>query len=156
MYAQAYFDYDSKKSGGVTISHLRFGHSPIRSTYLISQANFVACHCTAYIYESTNKIKVCGTDWRSVQKRKWEIVTPPGASWSHNQSIPEHYISVLSANDLDEVLVGTYSTICTKTPELTVCSSFRSSNRDFSLIFPEKICNPSSVIPIDLNLGFCS
>ena len=51
MYAQAYFDYDSKKSGGVTISHLRFGHSPIRSTYLISQANFVACHCTAYIYK---------------------------------------------------------------------------------------------------------
>ncbi|SCW30064.1 pyruvate-ferredoxin/flavodoxin oxidoreductase [Lachnospiraceae bacterium C10] len=51
MFAQAYFDYDSKKSGGVTISHLRFGHTPIRSTYLISQANFVACHCTAYIYK---------------------------------------------------------------------------------------------------------
>ena len=51
MYAQAYFDYDSKKSGGVTISHLRFGHTPIKSTYLISQANFVACHCTAYIYK---------------------------------------------------------------------------------------------------------
>ena len=51
MYAQAYFDYDSKKSGGVTISNLRFGHTPIRSTYLISQANFVACHCTAYIYK---------------------------------------------------------------------------------------------------------
>ena len=49
MYAQAYFDYDSKKSGGVTISHLRFGQSPIRSTYLISKANFVACHCPAYI-----------------------------------------------------------------------------------------------------------
>ncbi|MBO6215167.1 MAG: pyruvate:ferredoxin (flavodoxin) oxidoreductase [Lachnospiraceae bacterium] len=51
MYAQAYFDYDSKKSGGVTISHLRFGHTPIHSTYLINQANFVACHCTAYIYK---------------------------------------------------------------------------------------------------------
>lgn len=51
MYAQAYFDYDSKKSGGVTVSHLRFGHTPIRSTYLISQANFVACHCQAYIYK---------------------------------------------------------------------------------------------------------
>ena len=44
MYAQAYFDYDSKKSGGVTMSHLRFGHSPIKSTYLIRTANFVACH----------------------------------------------------------------------------------------------------------------
>ncbi|MGP1349769.1 MAG: pyruvate:ferredoxin (flavodoxin) oxidoreductase [Stomatobaculum sp.] len=49
MYAQAYFDYDSKKSGGVTISHLRFGHNPIKSTYLIHQANFVACHNPAYI-----------------------------------------------------------------------------------------------------------
>ena len=51
MYAQAYFDYDSKKSGGVTISHLRFGKDPIRSTYLINKANFVACHCPAYIHK---------------------------------------------------------------------------------------------------------
>ncbi len=49
MYAQAYFDYDSKKSGGVTMSHLRFGKKPIKSTYLIRQANFVACHNPAYI-----------------------------------------------------------------------------------------------------------
>ena len=49
MYAQAYFDYDSKKSGGVTMSHLRFGHTPIKSTYLIKQANFVACHNPAYV-----------------------------------------------------------------------------------------------------------
>ncbi|MBQ7535990.1 MAG: pyruvate:ferredoxin (flavodoxin) oxidoreductase, partial [Stomatobaculum sp.] len=49
MYAQAYFDYDSKKSGGVTMSHLRFGKKPIKSTYLIHQANFVACHMPAYI-----------------------------------------------------------------------------------------------------------
>ena len=49
MYAQAYFDYDSKKSGGVTMSHLRFGKSPIKSTYLIKQANFVACHNPSYV-----------------------------------------------------------------------------------------------------------
>ena len=49
MYAQAYFDYDSKKSGGVTMSHLRFGHSPIKSTYLIHKANFVACHNPSYV-----------------------------------------------------------------------------------------------------------
>ena len=48
-YAQAYFDYDSKKSGGVTISHLRFGDSPIKSTYLINKADFVACHMPAYV-----------------------------------------------------------------------------------------------------------
>ena len=49
MYAQAYFDYDSKKSGGVTMSHLRFGKSPIKSTYLIKKANFVACHNPSYV-----------------------------------------------------------------------------------------------------------
>ncbi|MBR5301102.1 MAG: 2-oxoacid:acceptor oxidoreductase family protein, partial [Bacteroidales bacterium] len=48
-FAQAYFDYDSKKSGGVTISHLRFGDKKIQSTYLINQANFVACHTPAYV-----------------------------------------------------------------------------------------------------------
>ncbi len=50
-YVQAYFDYDSKKSGGVTISHLRFGDQPIRSSYLIDKADFVACHMPAYIYK---------------------------------------------------------------------------------------------------------
>lgn len=51
MFAQAYFAYDSKKSGGVTISHLRFGKKAIRSTYLISRANFVACHNPAYVHK---------------------------------------------------------------------------------------------------------
>ena len=49
MYAQAYFDYDSKKSGGVTMSHLRFGKKAIKSTYLIHKANFVACHNPSYV-----------------------------------------------------------------------------------------------------------
>ena len=49
MYAQAYFDYDSKKSSGVTMSHLRFGKKPIKSTYLIHKANFVACHNPSYV-----------------------------------------------------------------------------------------------------------
>ncbi|AIF50617.1 pyruvate:ferredoxin (flavodoxin) oxidoreductase [Pelosinus sp. UFO1] len=49
MYAQAYFAYDSKKSGGVTISHLRFGKSPIKSPYLINKANFIACHNQSYV-----------------------------------------------------------------------------------------------------------
>jgi pyruvate-ferredoxin/flavodoxin oxidoreductase len=48
-YAQAYFVYDSKKSGAITISHLRFGKQPIRSTYLISQAQFVACHQPVFL-----------------------------------------------------------------------------------------------------------
>lgn len=50
LYAQAYFSYDSKKSGGVTISHLRFGKKQIKSPYLINQADFIACHNQAYVY----------------------------------------------------------------------------------------------------------
>ena len=63
MYAQAYFDYDSKKSGGVTVSHLRFGHSPIKSTYLVNKANFVACHNESYLskYHMVEDLKDGGT-----------------------------------------------------------------------------------------------
>ncbi|NCB99190.1 MAG: pyruvate:ferredoxin (flavodoxin) oxidoreductase [Clostridia bacterium] len=63
MYAQAYFHYDSKKSGGVTQSHLRFGKKPIRSTYLVKTADFVACHNEAYInlYDMLDDIKEGGT-----------------------------------------------------------------------------------------------
>lgn len=51
MYAQGYFSYDSKKSGGVTISHLRFGHKPIKSTYLITDADFISCSKQSYVYQ---------------------------------------------------------------------------------------------------------
>ena len=63
MYAQGYFAYDSKKSGGVTISHLRFGKAPIKSTYLINTADYVACHNPAYInkYDLIEGIKENGT-----------------------------------------------------------------------------------------------
>ena len=63
LYAQAYFAYDSKKSGGVTVSHLRFGKTPIKSTYLINQADFVACHNESYItkYNMVQDIKPGGT-----------------------------------------------------------------------------------------------
>ena len=63
LYAQGYFSYDSKKSGGVTISHLRFGKSPIRSTYLIDSADYIACHNPAYVhlYDLLDGIKEGGT-----------------------------------------------------------------------------------------------
>ena len=50
-YAQAYFDYDSKKSGGITMSHLRFGDTPIKSTYLLDEADYIACHNQSYVYK---------------------------------------------------------------------------------------------------------
>ena len=63
QYVQAYFEYDTKKSGGVTKSHLRFGHSPIRSSYLVSEADFVACHNQSYIakYDIVGEVKQGGT-----------------------------------------------------------------------------------------------
>ena len=62
-YAQAYFAYDSKKSGGFTVSHLRFGKSPIQSSYLITQADYIACHKAAYVtqYDILDGIKDGGT-----------------------------------------------------------------------------------------------
>lgn len=63
MYAQAYFAYDSKKSGGITVSHLRFGKKPIRSTYLVKKADFLACHNPSYVdkYDMVSDIKPNGT-----------------------------------------------------------------------------------------------
>lgn len=63
MYAQAYFSYDSRKSGGITVSHLRFGKEPIKSTYLINRADFVACHQPSYVdkYEMVQDVKPGGT-----------------------------------------------------------------------------------------------
>ena len=62
-YCQAYFSYDSKKSGGFTCSHLRFGDTPIRSTYLVNTPNFVACHVQAYLhmYDGTRGLQKNGT-----------------------------------------------------------------------------------------------
>ena len=63
MYAQGYFAYDSKKSGGLTVSHLRFGNQPIKSTYYISKADFVACHNPSYVdkYEIVEDLKEGGS-----------------------------------------------------------------------------------------------
>ena len=63
MYAQAYFAYDSKKSGGLTVSHLRFGDTPIKSTYYISKADFVACHNPSYVdkYDIVDDLKEGGS-----------------------------------------------------------------------------------------------
>ena len=62
-YAQGYFVYDSKKSGSMTVSHLRFGPQPIRSTYLISRANFIACHLPTFLdrYEMLRSLVPGGT-----------------------------------------------------------------------------------------------
>ncbi len=77
-YIQAYFQYDSKKTGGVTISHLRFGDKPIKSPYYITKANFVACHNPSYIlkgYDIVNDVKPGGTFLLNCQWTPEEIET---------------------------------------------------------------------------------
>ena len=78
MDVQAYFDYDSKKSGGVTVSHLRFGDRPIKSPYLIDRADFVACHNSSYLlkYDMVQELKDggsllinCGCTFEEVEKK---------------------------------------------------------------------------------------
>ena len=77
MYAQGYFAYDSKKSGGITVSHLRFGNEPIQSTYLVNAADYVACHKSSYVhsYDVLEGIKDGGTfvlnsDWSAEDMEK--------------------------------------------------------------------------------------
>ncbi len=80
MYTQAYFEYDSKKSYGITKSHLRFSKSPIRSTYLIKAADFLACHSQSYItrYDMIHEIKDGGTFLlnTSWSRRSWRSTCP--------------------------------------------------------------------------------
>ena len=75
MYAQAYFSYDSKKSGGITQSHLRFGKKPIRSTYYVKTADFVACHNQAYVYlyDMLGEIKENGTFLLNTEWNRQEL-----------------------------------------------------------------------------------
>lgn len=76
MYSQAYFAYDSKKSGGITVSHLRFGKKPIRSTYLINNADFIACHVPSYIhkYDMLRGIKKGGTFLFNTTMNKEDVI----------------------------------------------------------------------------------
>jgi pyruvate-ferredoxin/flavodoxin oxidoreductase len=83
LYAQAYFMYDSRKSGGITVSHLRFGKTPIRSTYLIDEANFVACHNPSYLtrYDMLSELKTDGVfllncPWQTLEELEEKLPYP--------------------------------------------------------------------------------
>lgn len=92
MYAQAYFAYDSKKSGGVTVSHLRFGKHPIKSSYLISKADFVACHNSSYIskYDIVQDIKPGGTFLLNCSWKDDEL----------EKNIPDNVKAYIANNDI--------------------------------------------------------
>ncbi|MEN6588590.1 MAG: pyruvate:ferredoxin (flavodoxin) oxidoreductase [Proteiniphilum sp.] len=91
-YVQAYFAYDSKKSGGFTCSHLRFGENPIRSTYLVNTPNFVACHVPAYLYlyDVTAGLKKNGTFLLNSLWPREEVVN----------HLPDHVKRYFAANNI--------------------------------------------------------
>ncbi|MEG1801249.1 MAG: 2-oxoacid:acceptor oxidoreductase family protein, partial [Oscillospiraceae bacterium] len=101
-YVQAYFQYDSKKTGGVTISHLRFGDSPIKSTYYINQADFVACHNPSYIlkgFKMVQDVKPNGTFLINCQWSKDELNTHLPAD--AKRYIAKNNINLYTINAID-------------------------------------------------------
>ena len=102
-YIQAYFQYDSKKTGGVTISHLRFGDSPIKSPYYITKANFVACHNPSYMikgYKIVNDVKPGGIFLLNCQWTPEEIETHLPAE--AKRYIAENGIHFYTVNAIDK------------------------------------------------------
>ncbi|WP_427340093.1 pyruvate:ferredoxin (flavodoxin) oxidoreductase [Caloranaerobacter sp. DY30410] len=98
LYVQGYFSYDSKKSGGVTISHLRFGKKPIRSTYLIDEADYVACHNQAYVgqYDILKGLKPGGT---FVLNCKWSVE-------ELEEKLPASMKKYLADNNIDFYIIN--------------------------------------------------
>ncbi len=97
-YAQAYFAYDSKKSGGITTSHLRFGNNPIRSPYLVNTPDFVACHVPAYLnkYDMLKGLKKGGT---FLLNSIWD------ADESRNR-LPDHMKKYMAANEIKFFIIN--------------------------------------------------
>jgi len=97
-YAQAYFAYDSKKSGGITVSHLRFGDYPIRSPYLVNSANFVACHVPSYLdkYDMLKGLKKEGTFLLNSIWDEKEVVG----------KLPNHIKKYMATNDINFYIIN--------------------------------------------------
>ena len=104
-FIQAYFQYDSKKTGGVTISHLRFGDHPIKSTYYITKADFVACHNPSYMlkgYKIVNDVKPGGTFLLNCQWSDEEL--DANLSAETKQYIAKNNIKFYTVNAIDKAI----------------------------------------------------
>ncbi len=101
LYAQGYFQYDSKKSGGLTISHLRFGKNPIKSTYLIEKADYVACHNQAYVnqYDLLKGLKDGGKFVLNCQWSKHEL----------GKNLPNEMKKYIAEHDIDFYIIDATS-----------------------------------------------
>ena len=98
-YVQAYFQYDSKKTGGVTISHLRFGNKPIKAPYYVKKADFVACHVPAYIIKGFSMVRDVKPGGKFLVNAQWT----PDELVCHLSGTAKHYIA---ANKIDVYLVN--------------------------------------------------
>ena len=124
-YVQAYFDYDSKKSRGLTVSHLRFGDTPIRSAYLISKADFVACHNPAYLhkYNMVQEVKDGGTFLLNCYYKEEELENYlPGQV---KQYIAKHHIKLYV---IDALRIGKEIGLNNKISTILQAAFFRLAN----------------------------
>ena len=130
-FVQAYFAYDSKKSGGFTASHLRFGDKPIRSTYMVNTPNFVACHVPAYLnlYDMTRGLKEGGTFLLNSIWSKEEVAN----------HLPNHIKRYLAEKNIDFYIIN-----ATK-----IASEIGLGNRT-NTILQSAFFKISNVIPYDL------
>ncbi len=98
LYAQGYFDYDSKKSGGITVSHLRFGKQPIKSPYLIVNSDFISCSTQAYVnqYDLLKGLKKGGT---FLMNTVWSVE-------ELNERIPAHMKRYMAENDINFYIIN--------------------------------------------------
>ena len=98
QYAQGYFEYDSKKSGGLTISHLRFGKSPIRSPYLVNHADYIACHNQAYVnqYDLMKGLRKGGTFLLNCQWKPEEL----------DEKLPASMKKYIAENDINFYIIN--------------------------------------------------
>jgi len=130
QYVQAYFEYDTKKSGGVTKSHLRFGKSPIRSSYLVNKAEFVACHNQSYLdkYEIVSELKKGGTFLLNCNWKGGEL----------ESRLPAKVKRTLAANDIEFYIIDASS----------IAESIGLGNRP-NTVLQAAFFKLSGVLPID-------
>ena len=131
-YIQAYFQYDSKKTGGVTISHLRFGDKPIRSPYYINQADFVACHNPAYIHMGM----------KMVQDVKPGGVFMINCQWT-DEELDEHL------NAADKKYIATTTSSCTPSTPIRISIIEIGMGKRTNTILQSAFFKLADIMPID-------
>lgn len=130
MYCQAYFEYDTKKSFGITKSHLRFGHNPISSTYLVTKADFIACHNQHYLekYDIIEELKPKGTFLLNCQWSCDEL----------EEKVPAHIRKYIADNDIDFYII-----------DANKCSQELGLGNRSNMVLQAAFFNLAKVIPVE-------